>query len=205
MRPRTLPRWLFAAVLVPFSVLAAAGRHSWQETETETIWHERYTNCDYGYYVSLSAGAVAHGSHRSSPNHGFLVALPDVGRTGLASIDDSRFIWVVANYNATDHETLSDIAKDEIEMTGEGKQGFSVVRRSSTKLAGLPALEFLLEYDSGGNRILEEQVFALRSGIVYTVGLRTLQASHDSDEKIFSKIRAGFKLLKLPLGSCING
>ncbi len=202
---RALRHWLFATVLVPFGVLAVAGQHDWQETETETIWHERYTNCDYGYYVSLSAGVVAHGSHSPSPNHGFLVALPDVGRTVLASIDDSRFVWVDAHYNVTDYETLSDIAKYEIDLTAEGKQRFRVVRRSSAKLAGLPAVQFMLEYDAGGIRILEEQVIALRGNIVYTLGLRTLQANRDSDEKKFSKIRAGFRLLKLPRGPCSNG
>jgi hypothetical protein len=204
MRRSTLRRWLFATVLVTFAVVPTSGQHNWQETETETIWHERYTNCDYGYYVSLNAGVVAHGSHSPSPNHGFLIALPDVGRTALASTDDNRFVWVDAHYNATDYKTLSDIAKDEIDLTGEGKQRFRVVRRSSAKLAGLSALQFMVEYDAGGSRLLEEQVIALRSDIVYTLGLRTLQANHNSDEEQFSKIRAGFRLLKLPRGPCSN-
>jgi len=205
VRRRTLRRWLFGTVLVSFSVLAIAARHNWQETEKETIWHDQYTNCDYGYYVSLHAGVVAHASHSPNPNHGFLVALPDVGRTATASTDDSRFIWVVANYNATDYETLSDIAKAELDVTGKGKQGFRVVTRDSTKLAGLPALQFMLEYDAGGSHILEEQVIALRKDIVYTLGLRTLQADHETDEEEFAKIRVGFRLFKLPRGPCSNG
>src|SRR6266568_4714934 len=72
-------------------------RH-WEETETETIWRGRYTNCKYGYYVMLSSGVIAHGSHRPAPNHGFLVSLPDVGKTSEASVSDPRFLWVNAEY-----------------------------------------------------------------------------------------------------------
>ena len=182
-----------------------AGQHKWLETDTETIWHERYTNCDYGYYVSLGAGVVAHSEHSPNPNHGFLVALPDVGRTAWASIEDNRFIWVTAHYNSTDYETLSVIAKDQLEVTEEGKQRFRVVSRSSTKLAGLPALQFMLEYDAGGSHILEKQIIALRADVVYILGLRTLQPNLDEDEGQLLRIRAGFRLLRLPRGPCSNG
>lgn len=77
-------------IVLLLAVAASAGQNSshgvarkqyWEETESETLWRGRYANCDYGFYAMLPDGIVGHGSHSPSPNHGFLVALPDTGRT----------------------------------------------------------------------------------------------------------------------------
>ncbi len=73
-------------LLCIFESIACAGaqEHStkqrhWQVTESETLWVQRYSNCQYGYYVRLSAGLIAHAERPPSPHHGFLISLPDVG------------------------------------------------------------------------------------------------------------------------------
>src|SRR5206468_11883215 len=68
-----MKRVVLERLLLSTLVLAVAGisgdsaqhrsspqRH-WEETET--IWRGRYTNCKYGYYVMLSSGVIAYGSH----------------------------------------------------------------------------------------------------------------------------------------------
>src|SRR6266511_595688 len=68
----------------------------WQETESETLWWSRYSNCDYGFHVLLGDRVVAHGTLPPAPNHGFYVSLPDVGgtRTNYPTSDrDGRYIW----------------------------------------------------------------------------------------------------------------
>ena len=46
----------------------------------------------------------------------------------------------------------------------------------------------------------EEEAVALRSAVVYEIGLRTRPADYDRDNQWFEQIRRGFKLLSLPQG-----
>ena len=81
-----------------FTSIVGAQEHStkqrhWQVTESETLWVQRYSNCQYGYYVLLLAGLIAHAEHPPSPCHGFLISLPDVGSRAEVSVDTSnRFL-----------------------------------------------------------------------------------------------------------------
>src|SRR5271163_3979722 len=81
----------------------------WRVTNSETLWTERYTNDDYGYSVLLSKGVVAHGTHPPSPNHGFFVPLPDVGKTTFSTFKtEKRYLWVDASYDTSDDQSLAD-------------------------------------------------------------------------------------------------
>jgi hypothetical protein len=203
---------LSATVVLPASFLRADSsqnrnlqqRH-WEQTQTETIWRDRYTNCDYGYYVLLPAGVIAHGSHSPSPNHGFLVPLPDVARTSYASINEERFVWVNANYNVSDYHSLAGVANYELDLMKAGESAFRVVERKSAKLAGLRAIYVRVVYETPKGRVVEQKVIALRSGIVYTIGLRTREAEYRPDDEQFREICKGLKLLRLPRGACTNG
>jgi hypothetical protein len=179
-------------------------RH-WTETETETLWTVRYTNCDYGYYVLLGSGVVGHDTLPPAPNHGFLIPLPDVGRTTNASIDEDRFVWVDASYNTLDDQSLEAAVSDEEQLTEERIGKSRIVERKPTMLAGLRAVLSKVEYTTPNGTVVEETIIAVRSGIVYKVGLRTLPGDFPTDEVQFQKIVNGFKLLKLPNGECSNG
>jgi len=48
--------------------------------------------------------------------------------------------------------------------------------------------------------VTEEEAVALRSWVVYEIGLRTRPADYDRDNQWFEQIRRGFKLLSLPQG-----
>ena len=101
--------------------LSTKQRH-WQETESETLWVSRYSDCQYGYYVLLAPGVVAHGERPPSPHHGFLISLADVGTKTEVSVNNSdRFLWVNAEYNSSDEHTLDGVSEEQIDLTSRDK------------------------------------------------------------------------------------
>jgi hypothetical protein len=76
-----------------------------------------------------------------------------------------------------------------------------VVERKFTKLAGLTAILFRIEYSSPKGTVVEEQIIASRSGIIYTLGLQTTKVKLAIDEEQFRRIQSGFKLLTLHNGA----
>ncbi len=183
-------------------------RRHWTETKTETLWTVRYTNCDYGYYVLLGDGMVGHDTLPPAPNHGFLVSLPDVGKTSFASAyEEERYVWVDASYDVMDDQSLASAVSNEEQMMEEssGKGKSRIVERKSTKLAGLRAIQFRAEYPTPTGTAVEVTIVAVRSGIVYRIGLRTLLEDLPVDEVQFQKVINWFRLLKLPQGECSNG
>jgi hypothetical protein len=131
--------------------------------------------------------------------------LPDVGRTTDASIDEERFVWVDASYNTLDDQSLEAAVSDEEHLTEERTGTSRIVERKPTKLAGLRAILFKVEYSTPKGTVLEETIIAVRSGVVYKVGMRTILEALPTDEVQFQKITNGFRLLKLPKGECSNG
>src|SRR5215831_815824 len=99
------------------------------ESESELLWKGRYAHCDYGFYVLLPQGYVAHSSLPPSPNHGFLVGLPDPATVHPVSVDDQRFIYVTAEYNSLEFQTLGAAAESRIDLTRGDKKGFEVIKR----------------------------------------------------------------------------
>ena len=172
-------------------------RH-WRETASETLWTVRYNNCDYGYYVSLPAGVVAHGNLPPSPNHGFLIALPDVGTRNDVLGRKGRSLWADASYDTSGTHSLSDVVAE---------QDSGPTRRSQTqvKMAGLSAIRVESEHGAGASKVVEVMTVALRDDIVYTVGMRTSGGYVMADESEYNRIVQGFKLLPLPGDSAATG
>lgn len=170
-------------------------RH-WRETASETVWTVRYNNCDYGYYVSLPAGVVAHETLPPSPNHGFLIALPDIGTMNYALDRKERFIWADASYKTSDADSLPGLVAE---------RGSGPARRSQTqvKLAGLAAVRVTSEHRV--DNVVKVTTVALRDGIIYTVGIQTNGPYRVGDEAEYNRIVHGFGLLPVPRGQCSNG
>jgi hypothetical protein len=169
-----------------------------EETPTETLWRTRYAHCDYGYYVILPSGFVGHGSHSPAPNHGFLVALPDVGRKRDASIEDERFIWVNAEYNSLEFKSLAEAADRLAKSMGKDKKGFRQVAREPVRLDGKPAMRIQVEYLSPRGKVMEEEVLTLRAGILYEIGLRTTdQYYYATDPESYRQVFAGFRFWRI--------
>lgn len=162
-------------------------------TEGETLWRGRFAHCDYGFYVLLPAGWIGHGDIPPNPNHGFLIGLPAVGTTQPVTSDDERFVFVLAEYNSTEAHSLGAVVDYHLDVTSRHKQGFRVIERRPARLNRRAAIQYKVEYDSPKGRVVEEEVIALRSGIVYEIGIRTTEANYASDKTQFKKILAGFR------------
>ena len=113
-------------------------------------------------------------------------------------------MWVDASYDLSDDQLLTG-ATDEWQKIKTANGALRHNNRVSTKLAGLPAIEDAFEDSTPKGESFEESIVALRSGIVYTVGLHTTKAYKTVDEKQLRRIRYGFRLFKLPNGACTNG
>ena len=80
-----LPTLIFAISFAAYS----QGKHR-TETSDETIWRERYGNCDHGYFVNLPPGFIGHGSHSPNPNHGILISVKNPGTTTEVTLKELR-------------------------------------------------------------------------------------------------------------------
>jgi hypothetical protein len=185
---------LASIVLTRRSTDARQLRH-WRETDSETLWTVRYTNCDYGFFVLLGRGVVAHDALPPSPNHGFLVSLAEPGTTKYVSWETmDRWIGVDASYDAAEPPVADQFAKKSIQQARPG---------TFTRWEGLPALRSRRIGDKG--KSIDESIVAVRHGIVYQMDLHTTAADRKADELQFERLLRGFRLLPLPLGQCSNG
>lgn len=199
-RPRTKLLIAFALGLSSASPSKGNTRQTlarhWRETDSETLRTVRYNNCDYGYDVALPAGVVAHDTLPPSPNHGFLIALPEVGTTNYVLDGKKRFIWADASYNTTDADSASGlVAKRDIRPANRSQR--------QAVLAGLPAIRVTSTHRASA--VVELTTVALQEGIIYTFGLQTNGANRAEDEAEYNRIIHGFGLLPLPRGQCSNG
>lgn len=166
------------------------------ESDSETLWIGRFAHCDYGFYVLLPDGMVAHSTLPPNPVHGFTVALPNVSSRSTVSTDDSRFIWVNAEYNASDAATAKQTIAFYKDLIGRDKPGRKVTLEPAT-LGSLRAMRLLAEYDGTAGKIIEEEVIAVRKNIVYEIGLRTTKAAYGQDRLQFERVLAGFRVWRI--------
>jgi hypothetical protein len=203
-------RIMRVAISAGLLVVAAAqdtprqGSH-WHLTDSESLWTARYSNCQYGYYFLLPTSVVAHAEHPPNPHHGFLVKLPDTSVTAEVTFDNSeRLVWVNAEYNVTEKSRLNGVADYEIDITGRKKEHFNLTERRPTTLQGHSAIEFKAEYDSHKGRVTEQELIALRSGIVYELGLKTNTEHYAEDRRTYEQLLTGFRFMPIPKGECSN-
>jgi hypothetical protein len=205
MRKIAIPALMLLAMVAAVAQSSASHASHWQLTDSETLWTGRYSNCQYGYFLLLPIGVVAHAEHPPNPHHGFLVKLPEVAVRDEVTFDNSdRLVWVNAEYNATEHSTLNGVADYQIELTGEEKQSFRVLERGPATLQSRPAIRFKAEYDIPKSRVIEEVLVALRTGVVYELGLHTTEEHYAVDRETFRRLIAGFRFTPVPKGQCWN-
>ena len=196
---------LIGVVIIGISSYANAQGHSktsqnWQLTTHETIWTARYDNCEYGYFSLLPEGVVAHAEHPPNPHHGFLINSADLGsKDFMSAYDSNRFVWVNAKYNATDAFTLADISDFEIDVAKADKKNPTLVERHRSKLQSVPATRFRIAYASMEGQMAQEEIVALRSGIIYTLGLRTPVEHYAQDREKMEQALSGFRFYRKPL------
>jgi hypothetical protein len=182
------------------TALAQQAKHEpryWEENDTETLWRGKYSNYDYGYYVILPSGFIGHGCHSPAPNHGFLTALPGVARTQYTSSKYERFIWVNAEYNSLEFNSLAEAADRLAKYMGEDKKGFRQVAKEPVRLNGTPAVRIQAEYVGPKGKVIEEEVLTLRAGILYEIGLKTTDQNYVTDHERYRRILAGFRFWRI--------
>ena len=199
------------AICAGLLAVAAAAQDSpsqgshWHLTDSETLWTGRYSNCQYGYYFLLPTSAVAHAEHPPNPHHGFLVKLPDTSVTAAVTFDNAdRLVWVNADYNVTEQSSLNGMADYQIDLAGRDKGSFKLTERRSTTLQGHSAIEFKAEYDTPKGRVVEQELVALHSGVVYELGLKTNTEHYAEDRRTYEQLITGFHFTPVPKGQCSN-
>lgn len=197
-------RYIAAPVLLLATCLPTRAQHPWENGKTEALWRHRYSNCDYGMFVLLPANVVAHGTLPPNPNHGVAIRLPGVDSTSEIDVARTgRYIWVNAEYNASDDSSREGTLAFYRSMFVEGKNG--TVTKQSAKLGSLPGTRLKVTYQTSNGVVIKELIFAQRTDIVYELGLKTTGRSYQEDLVLFEDMVKGFRLSPLPRGECSNG
>ncbi len=180
-----------------------------RETDTETIWTGRYSDCDFGYSITLPAGIVAHTAKALSPNHGFAINPADTKSvTAFNAAESDRYIDVVSFYDLEDHEETTSGTLDYYLSLGEigSEENLESLSRRSFSLAGLSAKRIETRWMENSTAIRRDRIMAYRrsGGILYQFTLQSPGKSYANDEQLFHRIVEGFRLSKLPTGECSN-
>lgn len=200
---------LLALICATASAQSKISVPHWHETDTETIWTGRYSNCGYGYSVLLPAGIVGHGAKSPNPNQGFAVdpAAPQSAEPFKAS-DSNRYIDVFNFYDLEDHGESTSATLDYYSSLGEigDQRNVQALSRQPFKLAGLSAQRLQDRWLENATAIRRDRIIAYRrsGGILYQLTLQSPEKSYAKDEQLFNRIVEGFRLNKLPTGECSN-
>jgi hypothetical protein len=196
---------LIFLLLSGFRFFALFPQH-WTQTPDETIWREKYTNCDKGYTVSFSKGVVAHDGLPPNPNHGFLVSASDPGTVAEVTLEAKRLVGVYDTYDAMEYGSAQAYLKGELEDAGS----IEVVARRDTKFRRLPAAYVHYRKKTGDGAIETEEIIIYRSHpknsspIFYVIWLRTPSSHYEEDRKLYQQVRDGFDVIPVPVGKCSN-
>ncbi len=192
-------------LLSVFRFLPSLQQH-WTQTSDETIWREKYTNCDKGYAVSLPKGVVAHGGLPPNPNHGFLVSASAPDTVAEVTLETERLVGVYDTYDGMEDGSAQAYLSRELNQAGS----VEVLALNETKFRGLPAAYVHYRKKTGDVAVDTEETIVFRShpknlsSIFYIIWLSTPSSHYQEDHKLFEQVRDGFLLLPGPSGKCSN-
>ena len=195
-----------ALCIVACTAVVLNTQRSWRETETETVYVRKYSNCDYGYLVLLPNGIVGHGSKAPGSNHGITVNLENPASDDPIPDSMVRYIQVYNAYNVGEKNSLREIVLEQRKAQRKLHKDVSMSEPTSRSLDDLPALEFQSSFHENNLEIVERDVVAYRpkGNILYHLQLVTTPENRLQDGSVFDGIAAGFRLTKLPVGECSN-
>jgi hypothetical protein len=194
-----------------FTIAFAAypqGRH-WTETPDETIWRDRYGNCDHGYFVNLPPGVIGHGSLSPYPNHGILISAKDPGTTTRVTLEEPRLVDV---YDSTDAEELGSPQAyvDQYDLKPEtASERITILERRESRFRGSQAVyvHFRKATEHLTSEVEELVVYRAPKEIgplFYVVMLRTTPEFYSRDHALYLQIREGLTFARVPPGECSN-
>lgn len=199
------PIFLNLLLLSVFRFFASSSQHLTQ-TAKETIWHEKYTNCDKGYSIILPKGVVAHSGFPPSPNHGFLVSASAPDTVAEVTLEARRLVGVYDSYDAMDYGSARAYLKAELKNAGS----VEILASHDTKIRGLPAVHIHYRKGVGDSAVDTEELLLFRSHprnsgpIFYVIWLRTSSTHYEEDRKLYQQVRDGFYLMTIPGRKCSN-
>jgi len=195
-----------ALYIVSSLVVAVHAQRTWRETENETVYVGKYSNCDYGYYVTLPDGIIGHRGKAPSSNHGITVNLSNPASDSPFPEPVVRYVQVYNAYNVGEESSLREIVLAQRKAQRELHKDVSMSEPTRRSLDSLPALEFRSSFHEKGVSITERDIIAYRTKgyILYHLQLVTTPENAAQDGTVFDGIMAGFRLTKLPIGECSN-
>lgn len=188
-----------------FQFFASSPQH-WAQTAKETIWREKYTNCDKGYSVSLPKGLLAHGELPPSSNHGFLVSAKAPDTVAEVTLETQRLVGVYDSYDAMGYGSARSYLKAELAHAGP----VDILEIRDIKFRGLPTASVRYREGVGAGAVEAAEIIIFRghpenSGpIFYVIWLRTPSAHYEEDRRLYKLICDGFRILPVPSGECSN-
>ena len=199
-----LPTLIFA---IAFAA-CAQGKH-WAETSDETIWRERYGNCDHGYFVNLPPGVIGHGSHSPNPNHGILISAKNPGITTEVTSKEPRVVDVYDSNDAGELGSPGAYVQQYVLKPENASEKITILGRRDTKFRDSPAeyVHFRKATEHSTWEVEELVVYRTPKGIgpsFYVVMLQTTPEFYSRDHSFFLQIRGGVKFVSVPAGGCSN-
>ncbi len=199
-----LPTLIFANSFAAYP----QGKH-WTEKPDETIWRERYGNCDHGYFVNLPPGVIGHSSHSPNPNHGILISAKNPGITTEVTLKEPRLVDV---YDSNDAEELGSpraYVQQYVLKRENASETITILERRDTKFRGSPAVyvHFRKATEHLTSEVEELVVYRTPKGIgplFYVVMLQTTPEFYSRDHSLFLQIREGVRFVSVPAGECSN-
>jgi hypothetical protein len=199
-----LPTVIFATTLPAYS----QAKH-WTETPDETIWRERYGNCDHGYFVNLAPGVIGHASRSPSPNHGILISAKDPGIAAQVTLEEPRLVEVYDSSDAADLRSPRAYVEQYILKPKNVSDKITILERRDTKFRGSTAIyvHFRKATEHSTSEVEELVVYRTPKSIgpsFYVVMLRTTPEFYGRDHALYLQIREGVRFVSVPAGECSN-
>jgi len=149
----------------------------------------RYANSQYGYAVSLPVGRVGHDAPPPASNHGFGIVLSWTPRAS---------IYVAANYEVADDDTLAKQEASHRQFTRQDAHRVLSTKSMAAQLGALPAARLIARYECKGLRglYITDEVVALSDdrSVVYTMALLTTVKRYRKDKAVFEEMVRSFVL-----------
>ncbi len=201
-------------LLLPSLILAIAvaaypqGKH-WTETPDETIWRERYGNCDRGYFANLPPGVIGHGTHSPSPNHGILISAKNPGITTEVTVEEPRLVEVYDSNDAGELRSPQAYVEEYYLKLESASERITILERRDTKFRGSTAVyvHFRKATEHSTSEVEELVVYRAPKGIgpsFYVVMLQTTPEFYSRDHRLYLQIRQGLRFVHVPPGECSN-
>jgi len=148
---------------------------------------------------------IGYGS--CATNHGFGINLLNPMSNWWINHDwPKSYLSVDASYNAEELTSVDEEVVQTMKFLKDKKNvsAVTLIVKSPTRLAHLPALRAVIYYNEGGEAMVEDQVVAFRKqhndeiGIFYNIDLRTPMSRYEQDSAVVAQIQKSWHVRPLP-------